>query len=304
MAASYLGLCIFFFLSGLLVTQSLRHSPSWKNFLWRRFLRLYPAACLVILSCALILGPLLTTESLKDYFSNPEFYQFLANCLLIKLHFTLPGVEWGPPANSPFLIVAFWSIVLELKLYVGLLAGWLIKIPNKRILALAAVILAFLFNLAFYQQANDLFSRLIPIPFKPFPSYTVFTPLFLTGVLCNLYQDKIKIKKEWILLIIPLAIISVYSRNLTIMTFIVIPAFVLYLATSGIRWIKKITPRGDLSYGIYVFGGPVGTMVLVYAHPRNAWLDFGLSLLAVLPFAILSWYGIEKKMLSLKDRVK
>src|SRR5690348_2467458 len=57
---SYLGLPSFFFLSGLLVTQSLYHSASWKRFLWKRILRIYPAACLSVLAAALIMGPIIT----------------------------------------------------------------------------------------------------------------------------------------------------------------------------------------------------------------------------------------------------
>ena len=298
--AGHLGLCIFFFLSGLLVTQSLRKSADWKNFLWRRFIRLYPAACLVILSCAFILGPLLTTEDGKDYFSSPEFYQFLANCLLIRIHFTLPGV-WAHAPGGSSLISPFWSIALELKLYIGLLAFWLLKIPGKRILALTGVTVAFLFNLAFFHETRAIFSKLFPLSFNPYP-YTVLTPLFVAGVLCNLYQDRIRIKKVLLLEIIILAIISVYCKSTTVLTFIVIPAFVLCLATQGVSWIKKVTPPADLSYGIYLFGGPVGRVVTLYAHPASAWLNFFLSLLSVLPFAALSWYCVEKKMLSFKNR--
>src|SRR5215470_4954746 len=74
---TFLGLPSFFFLSGLLVSQSLFKSSSWKNFLWKRVLRVYPAACLAVLCCALLMGPLVTEYDLKDYFSSPVLYRYL-----------------------------------------------------------------------------------------------------------------------------------------------------------------------------------------------------------------------------------
>jgi peptidoglycan/LPS O-acetylase OafA/YrhL len=301
-SGAYLGVSTFFFLSGLLVTQSLRQTPSWKSFLWRRFLRIYPAACLVILFCAFVVGPLATTLDLKDYFSHPGFYEFLSDCFLFHIHFTLPGL-WERANGSISPVSPFWSIALELKLYLGLLLIWLLKIPGKKLLAFAYFIIAFLFNLFFYARTRMIFAKIIPIQFNPF-SYTVLTPLFLAGVLCNLYKDKIRIAGYWIWILLVLLLICTCFRWLTLTTFILIPAFILYLATHGTRWMKKITPRADLSYGIYIWGGLAGRIVEVYIRPVSNLTNFLWTLLLVIPLATLSWYGLEKRMLSLKDRVQ
>jgi peptidoglycan/LPS O-acetylase OafA/YrhL len=302
LTGAYLGVCTFFFLSGLLVTQSLRRSTSWRNFLWHRFLRLYPAATLVVLLCAFLVGPIATTLNLKNYFSHPDFYNFLSSICLFRIHFTLPGV-WEHARGGPALISPFWTIALELKLYVGLLIVYWLKIPGKRILAPSFVSIAFLFNLFFLTRTRSLFAGLTPVSFNPF-SYTLLTPLFITGVLCNLYREKIRISRYWIGPLMVLLLMGVYFQLLQVTTFIVIPAFILYLATHGMRWMKKVTPRADLSYGIYLFGGPVGRMVFIYAQPGNDGLNLLLNLLAVLPLAYLSWYGLEKRMLSFKNKVQ
>ena len=147
------------------------------------------------------------------------------------------------------------------------------------------------------------FAKIIPIQFNPF-SYTVLTPLFLAGVLCNLYKDKIRIAGYWIWILLVLLLICTCFRWLTLTTFILIPAFILYLATHGTRWMKKITPRADLSYGIYIWGGLAGRIVEVYIRPVSNLTNFLWTLLLVIPLATLSWYGLEKRMLSLKDRVQ
>ena len=299
---SYIGLCTFFFLSGILVTQSLRRSSTWKNFCWRRFLRLYPAACLVILSCALVIGPLVTTLPLPAYFTDPEFYRFLSGCLLLRIHFTLPGV-WAHAPKGPALIGPLWSIVLELKLYACLLVYWAVKIPWKKTLALIGLLLAILFHLAFYKSTPGIFHRLIPVSFNPY-SYTVLGALFVQGALCSIWQEKIVIRDYYIFLIIPLLLICAFFQLLTLITFVLIPACILYVATHGLRPIKRITPKADLSYGIYLWSGPIGKWVAMTTHPANEWLNFVISLAAVLPFAVFSWFLVERPFLALKSRVK
>jgi len=127
----YLGLPTFFFLSGLLVAQSLEKSSSWKQFVWKRILRLYPAPCLSILCCACIMGPILTTLPLKSYLTSPMLYQYLAGCSIIKIFYRLPGVFDHSVNGSQGVNNSLWSLTLEWKLYAGLLIVSLIRVPYK-----------------------------------------------------------------------------------------------------------------------------------------------------------------------------
>jgi peptidoglycan/LPS O-acetylase OafA/YrhL len=90
----------------------------------------------------------------------------------------------------------------------------------------------------------------------------------------------------------------------TLITFILIPGAILYLATHGRRVIRYLTPKADLSYGIYLWGPVISKTVSRTTHPANGWMNFTVSLAAILPFALISWYLVEKPALSLKDRVK
>ena len=51
------GVAIFLIVSGFLVTQSLCHSPTLRDFAWKRLLRIYPALTGCALVCALLLAP-------------------------------------------------------------------------------------------------------------------------------------------------------------------------------------------------------------------------------------------------------
>jgi peptidoglycan/LPS O-acetylase OafA/YrhL len=59
---------IFFFISGLLVTQSLLRSRSIASYARNRGLRIFPALVVVVILAAAVLGPAVTTFPLARYF--------------------------------------------------------------------------------------------------------------------------------------------------------------------------------------------------------------------------------------------
>ena len=299
---SALGLPSFFFISGMCVSQSLERSSSWKSFLWKRFLRLYPAACLSIFFCAFILGPIVTTWKMKDYFSSHLLYQFLSTCFLIQVKYQLPGVFDNSLMGHSSVNSSLWTICLELKLYLGLLIFWLLKIPGKKYF-LFLMIVTFLIAGQVYPDKTDFFIyKLIGRHVNIFGQFTCIL-VFLTGILVNIYKQKIVIKNYWLIIILILFIAIVKFSSLRLLVFILIPAVNLFVATKGLHFLKKITPKSDLSYGIYVFAFPFQQVVANYLHPQNTWLFFFLTLLIVLPFAFFSWFMVEKKALSLKKIV-
>ncbi len=296
------GLPSFFFISGLLVSQSLEYSSSWRNFLWKRFLRLYPAACLSIVFCAFILGPLVTSWSMKDYFSSHLFYQFLSTCFLIQVKYQLPGVFENSLLGHSSVNSSLWTICLELKLYLGLLFFWLLKIPGKKYFLFLLIIVLLLAGQVLPDKTDLLIYNLIGKHVNIFGEFT-YTLVFLTGVLINIYKQKILIKNYWLILILILFIVVVKFPDLRMLAFILIPAINLFVATKGLYLLKKITPRADLSYGIYVFAFPFQQVVANYLFPISTWTFFLLTVLIVFPFALFSWYMVEKKALSLKGLV-
>jgi len=298
---SALGLPSFFFISGLLVSESLKKSSSWKNFLWKRFLRLYPAAWLSILFCALILGPLVTTWHLKDYFSSGLLYQFLSTSFLVQVKYNLPGVFENSLMGNSSVNASLWTVCLELKLYIGLLLFWLIKIRGKRYILISLIILLFTLGQIFPYETGKLIYNATG---KHLNNIEITcTLIFLTGVLANIYQKKISIKNYWMLIIPFLLLIIINFQNMRLLVFLFVPLVNLFVATKGISNLKKITPAADLSYGIYVFAYPIQQVVANYLQPQGTWMFFLESLIIIIPFALFSWYMVEKKALNFKKLV-
>jgi len=300
---STLGLPSFFFISGLLVSQSLEKSSSWKNFLWKRFLRIYPAACFSILFCAFILGPLVTTWNLKIYFSNHLFYQFLSSCSLIQIKYEIPGVFENSLIGHSSINSSLWTVSLELKLYLGLLFFWLLKIPGRRYLLFLLIILFLVAGQIYPYQTDAFIYKLIGRHINIFGEF-VCIPIFLLGIVANIYKHKIIIRNYWLLIILALFILIVNFQHLGLLVFAFIVLTNLFVSTKGVSFLKKITPKADLSYGIYVFAFPFQQIVANYFYPTNSWTFFLLSMMIVLPFAFFSWYLVEKKALRLKRLVR
>jgi peptidoglycan/LPS O-acetylase OafA/YrhL len=293
----------FFFLSGLLVSQSLDHTPSHLNFLWRRFLRLYPAAFIVIIVTACLLGPLVSTYPPSAYFSHPLFWQYLCTSSLIRIYFYLPGVFHLSPLG-PSVNASLWSLSLEIKLYVGLLLFSYIK--NKSLYNLLIIIATiFLFSLgAFFRiPAEAALRQAGYTDYVLYPYYNL-TVYFLIGILCYRFRARLFIPTGWIVLLPLLAFISIRLHILHLTAFLLLPPAILYVAVNGTRWIQKITPSPDLSYGIYLWGFPVVQIVLNELHPSGYLTTFLLTISITVLLALLSWYLVESRALKAKNWVK
>ena len=302
--ASYLGLVIFFFLSGLLVSKSHTQSSSSLNFAWKRFLRLYPAAIIVVLLSALLLGPLTTTFSLHAYFQDHLFFQYLMTCSLIKVYHYLPGVFQGSPLG-PVVNGSLWTLSLELKLYAAvLLAGYIRnnKVYNTLITICLFALIAI--DLFYSSQVKAEVTGLLGRDFAVSP-YSQLAVFFILGVLCQRFSRHIHVSVSW-LLAGPIAILLLifFPSLFKSASFVLLPPLLICLATNNSAWLKKITPKPDLSYGIYLVAWPVEQVEVNYLHLHAPVAIFLMNIALVLPLALASWYLVESKALHWKGLVK
>jgi peptidoglycan/LPS O-acetylase OafA/YrhL len=293
----------FFFLSGLLVSQSLDHTPSRLNFCWRRFLRLYPAAFIVIIVSACLLGPIVSTYPPSAYFSHPLFRQYLRTILLVRIYFDLPGVFLhsviGPSVNA-----SLWSLSLEIKLYACLFLFSYIK--NKRLYnSLIIILIILLFSIgAFFRVPVETAIRQSGNPGFVLHPYSNLTVYFLIGILCYRFRARLSITNWWIILFLSIGLLSLRLHILDQTAFLLLPGTILYAAVTGTRWVRKITPAPDLSYGIYLWGFPVVQVVLNELHPSTPLATLLLTTLITILLALLSWYLVESRALKAKNWVK
>ncbi len=278
-SAAELGVGAFFVISGYLVTASWRLAPDLRTFLAKRLLRIEPALVVSLLVTALVLGAFATTLPLADYLSRPQVWLYMIrNALLYPVTYELPGVFTHNPLPDQ-VNGALWTLRLEFSCYLGLaalgLAGRLDRGGVAGLALVAAVVFALLHvarpDLA---AANDLLRRA--------DVAAMFGFLFLAGSFLSLRDRPV-----------PLWLAFVASP------LIATPAWILGLplvvvALGGLRSVRL---PGDISYGLYIYAFPLQQILATSGR-----LSFVASVAVTVPFAIASWWLVEKPALSLKPK--
>ncbi|MEO8396984.1 MAG: acyltransferase [Chloroflexota bacterium] len=308
-----LGRCavaIFFMTSGFLITMSIERSQNWVVYVKARFLRIYPALIVVVLLSIFVLGPLMTTLTLGAYFSSPTTYGYARVLLLYKTEYPLPGV-FGSNARFPRLINgSLWTLFYEAVLYAFVLGLWAVRLLRKRLVLVGFIILLF-FRLImidmypYFVIRSRLFHSLYVISNSVnISTGTELLLYFMAGMLFYLYRDKISLRRRYFLLSIPfLLIVLVLQVGLFKPWCAVWGAYDLfYLVSSQRSPFKRFGKHGDFSYGIYIYAFPIQqSLVHLFGDTLPQMVNFALTTVITLPFAILSWHFVEKPALKLKN---
>src|ERR1700726_3754901 len=113
-----IGVFVFFVISGYLVTESWCRSPLPGRFLLRRTLRIYPGLVVNVALCALVLGPLITSLPLADYFHGQELSDFLTKTLSLNPGpLQLPGVLFAQNSVGLHINGSLWTLRYEAMMY-------------------------------------------------------------------------------------------------------------------------------------------------------------------------------------------
>ena len=99
---------VFFFISGLLITNSLLEKRSVGDFIVARCCWIFPALLVVLLLSAFVIGPFYSTLELPEYLAHPKVYQYVGANLLLLGQGSLPGGVHG----QSFAPTRQWSLVV------------------------------------------------------------------------------------------------------------------------------------------------------------------------------------------------
>ncbi|MFT3747950.1 MAG: acyltransferase [Agriterribacter sp.] len=289
---SRIGLIVFFFISGFLVTQSLVTSKNIVHFLWKRILRIYPALIILIILTVFVLGTLFTTFPLSVYFASSQTWQyFVGGISLIKLRFYLPGVFNGEGVNG-----SLWSLPIEFRLYLMLVLVYFIAGFKRDILiSLVIILIVFLFFVGV--------QKYLSVP-KWLGIYIYWGLYFFTGSLVYFLKNKIKLN---FLIFFCFVIFYFFPGKLAILgrlSELLIICYGCLLVGFRIPSFKSLFfSENDYSYSIYIYAYPI-QQAIIYVSGRDnispVCLMF-LTIIILIPFCWMSWNYIEKPALRMKD---
>lgn len=304
MSAGYLGVDVFFVLSGFLITRILivdkRAGKPLRNFLFRRFLRIFPIYYLSVAVSALWQpGPYVVFCAL--YLSN--FY-FVSRPVHLPLHHS-----WSLSVEEHFYLV--WPLVTYRLSETGAkrVAAWVL-IPLA--VLSAAVIVA-----SGYQYANRLIymgtmcrasslalGALMAFYERPLRAPAGRQVLAAFAILCLLMMGAhLALHGEW--KSIPRMVFFSTFSGLVVLTAVRAPTHSPWL--SRVMSTALITAIGRISYGLYLYHYPIYIAfgVLDQEVPTaGALLRAVAALVATFAVASVSYFLIERPLLKLKLRFR
>lgn len=285
-----LAVKFFFFLSGMLVTISWMRQESPAAFATARIFRIFPSLIVSSALCLLVLGPVLTTLPISEYFSNTWMFKHIIR--YPYLDYEMPGVFQANAYHAGN--GSIWTIRHEVTMYVVLLGLAMCGLFRSRHLA-SAVYSAMLLWFLIRPDSISVFGLMNNNDAGRLPSFFAF------GVLLALWKDVVRIDGRLVAGVIVLA----WSlkdgpafQYAFYLAFLLAPIWL--MTTSVVRAIKL---PGDFSYGVYVYGWPVQQVAASFFPSGGPYLNQAISMSVGISLAAASWYFVEKPAISLGRRV-
>jgi len=299
---SSLAVPSFFIISGFLIFMSYENSHSLKNYFEKRFSRILPAYCFVVVLCAFG-GCFFSTLPWNQYFGRKLLEFLLFNLTFLNfVQPSLPGVFENNPLMSS-VNGSLWTIKIELSFYVAVpLLVLLLRRYNKLITITAIYILSFiygeLFNLIGEQTGRGVWFELA----KQLPGQLTF---FISGALLYYYFDIFQIYFKPLLIVSTIVLIVSYhweisateSYSFSFVTPICLAIIIISIVFFTF-YTDLFSKHGDLSYGIYIYHFPLVQILVSYGlFESSPYLTLMLSSLAVISISYASWHFLEKPFL-------
>lgn len=230
------GVELFFMVSGFVIFMSLDRISSVKEFLYKRFIRLYPTYWICLLITLLVL-----------LFNNTNYFDFtikekVLNLIMFQSLFNINNIDGS-----------YWSLLPELLFYVAMIVLWKFKFTKK--IVLVSLVWLILMYLALLRPS--VIDILLNLKFGVF---------FIIGIMFNLlFKDK---KNSYAHVIILLALITVIFVQESMDAFLFTAFFVLLFYLLIYQQLTFLNNRtliffGKISYPLYLLHQTIG-FILIY----------------------------------------
>lgn len=282
--SGYVGVAVFFFLSGLLVTNSLISKGRVAPFVWARFMRIMPGFLVTVLLAVFVIGPAFTTLPLEAYFRSGQTWRFLFRNAFLNIEYDLPGV-WNDRVYGGFNGSA-WSIPFEVGCYIFLLLSYILcnrwKVSRWIFYVMA-------FALAFIPEGL--------LPLFTGNEYSVLVQgdifCFTVGSLMAVYKDRVRIDKS-VVFVLLLACVLLWRSTKIIYYLFPLSTAIIFLYATSLKPLVGLRPKHDISYGVYLWHWPVMEILYTWMPNVNFFVFWGTAVAVVVIIAYASARLVEE----------
>ncbi len=327
----YIGVDIFFVISGFVISNLIysnlsNNSFKLREFIFMRFKRIVPALVSYLLFVQVVLFFNVDHQNVIEN-TKTSFYSLL---LLANVHIS-QYLEYFTQDSTKNLVINLWSLSVEEQFYIifpiFVLLLRKIKILNQLIIYLGLIILSIIsINQLFFESLN-IFQKV----FLNYQNYVFYSPItriweFILGVI-GMFLNQEKVKKKYFpetknlgLILYSLLFFSMYSNvlifnNLTRLIFSNLLVFLILICNfdllfKNISYFKFLIFTGNISYSLYLFHQGVLAGIRNHNHFSTSesiyYLDLNnfITLLIVIGFiyfvSTINFYLIENKFRKIK----
>lgn len=291
----------FFFLSGMLITQSYLHSNSLKDYLWRRTLRIFPGFWGCLFFSAFVVTPIAMWLQHKPFPIGAAAGYVGHGLPMVGGRISVGDVFAQNPVGN-VMNGSLWTLPLEYFCYLVVGCAGVVGLLRHRWLLVGCSAILYLWHVVPE-------TRLPAVPHAPngLIADNVLEPylMFAIGTAAHLWRERIRFP-NWAgpLALLAVAIIVSYelpsdafqmaSRAIRV---VALPVTLVWLAT--VLPLKAFDRKRDLSYGTYIYAYPIQQLIIV-AGVSGGWLVFSISYGLTLGMAFLSWCLVEGPAMRLK----
>lgn len=298
----------FFAISGYLITRSGMRKDIFQ-YMWARALRIFPAFWLVLVIAAGVVGPvawLALGREIGDYVSRasggPVSYVLANWNLQIQqwgIYDIFDQTPYGQTAGSVFN-GSLWTLNYEWTCYL-LIGGLVLFGALNRTRFAVPILTGVVFSLQVARfVAPEALATLIPWFADPLQINLAMA--FLWGACIAMYADRILVDDRIGLMCTFVVLFTLFEGGFALIGF---PAFAYMLFWLAVRLperVKRIGAVNDYSYGVYLYGFLVQQALAFVGVYRFGYVAYVVSALVItFVLAWLSWHGLEKRALMLKD---
>jgi peptidoglycan/LPS O-acetylase OafA/YrhL len=292
--ASLGGLAFYclFIISGFLVTASFTRARSISDFAWKRATRIFPGLIAVTLLAMFVLGPLVTTLSPGEYFSNARLYAYLSGLTLFG-SYDLPGVFSSNPVPD-VVNGSLWTLRYELICYVCLALSGAAGLLRRGWFVLLVTLV--LIPLGWWARGRQLYF-FAPLGLELADALRM-SAYFAAGSAAYVFRNVIVLDRRMAIAagLVSLILLRVGCFHLF---FPVLGAYLVAYLGMQPRLGFPILLANDYCYGAYIYAFPIQQLVFMFGPDQPWWFNAIVSLPLTLLCAYLSWHVIEKPAMSL-----
>lgn len=234
---------LFFFISGLVVTNSYLSKKSAIYFIISRVFRIMPALLFVLILTVFLFGIFLTKFDTYDYLIRLDYLRYIRHNLVFYSDYILPGV-FTENLYPNIVNGSFWSLRYEVGCYIVLLFLFVLLGKKSKYYILIPILLIFIdtllptrFILGFIDNNPEKY--LLPISF----AYGAFFAIMSDKININIY-----------VVIFSLLAYIIFKDTIYADLIFLFASCNILIYISSRTFILKLKPKYDISYGIYLWG--------------------------------------------------